>query len=383
LGQVPDLSGLRNLREVSLRGTGLQELPDDGLMPWRGLVDVRENQIRQLNGQLRSLSDRLQRLALHDNPLDEASEGLIARSHTVAPHHRRNSYHHAIADSTLLDRWMGGTDEAVRTQRTQIWTSLSQETQSVDLFRFLADFASSDDFLDHPRYYRARVWRILELCADNTDVREAVFWQTQGRRTCEDRLLLILSQLEVRTHIALHAAGEGGARAEATLLRLGRSLYRLDEVDSIAARHIQEMRQDPFAAVDDIEVYLAYRVHLADRLDLPAQPRHMNYLEHSGVTRTRIMRAGTSVLAGENTDVLSQALAQREFWQGYVRNRYPERFEALAAPFHEQLEAYELQAGDSGEQQYLERAAALMETLNGEERALYLELAKEAYGREF
>lgn len=383
LGQAPDLSGLRNLREVSLRGTGLQELPDDGQMPWRGLVDVRENQIRQLNGQLRSLSDRLQRLALHDNPLDEAGEELIAHSHTVATLHRRSSYQHAIADSTLLDRWMEGTDEAVRTQRTQIWTSLSQETQSVDLFRFLADFASSDDFLDHPRYYRARVWRILELCADNTDVREAVFWQTQGRRTCEDRLLLILSQLEVRTHIALHAAGEGGARAEATLLRLGRSLYRLDEVDSIAARHIQEMRQDPFAAVDDIEVYLAYRVHLADRLDLPAQPRHMNYLEHSGVTRTRIMRAGASVLAGENTDVLSQSLAQREFWQGYVRNRYPERFEALAAPFHEQLEAYELQAGDSGEQQYLERAAALMETLNGEERALYLQLAKEAYGREF
>ena len=93
--------------------------------------------------------------------------------------------------------------------------------------------------------------------------------------------------------------------------------------------------------------------------------------------------AGASVLAGENTDVLSQSLAQREFWQGYVRNRYPERFEALAAPFHEQLEANELQAGDSGEQQYLERAAALMETLNGEERALYLQLAKEAYGREF
>ncbi|MNH47736.1 hypothetical protein D3C79_1111370 [compost metagenome] len=65
-----------------------------------------------------------------------------------------------------------------------------------------------------------------------------------------------------------------------------------------------------------------------------------------------------------------------------MRNRYHERFEALAAPFHEQLEAYERQAGESGEQQYIEHAAALMEALNGEERALYLELAKEAYERE-
>ncbi|MFF5864917.1 NEL-type E3 ubiquitin ligase domain-containing protein [Pseudomonas sp. NPDC012596] len=382
LGQVPELAGLPHLREVSLRATGLEALPEEAQMPWRGLVDVRENQIRQLNGDLRSLRNRLQRLSVHDNPLDEASEALVARSSTVAATHRNDSYRHAVADSTLLERWMGAADDAMRSQRTQIWTQLSQESQSTDLFRFLADFARSDDFLDHSRYYRARVWRILELCADNTDVREAVFWQTQGRRTCEDRLLLILSQLEVRAHIALHAAGEGGRRAEATLLRLGRSLYRLDEVDSIAARHIQEMRQNPYAAVDDIEVYLAYRVYLADRLGLPAQPRHMNYIEHSGVSSTQITRAGTTVLAGENTDVLSQALAQREFWQGYVRNRYPERFEALAAPFHEQLEAYERQAGETGEQQYIEHAAALMEALNGEERALYLELAKEAYERE-
>lgn len=33
-------------------------------------------------------------------------------------------------------------------------------------------------------------------------------------------------------------------QAEQTLLRLGRSLYRLDQVDSIAARHIQELRRD-------------------------------------------------------------------------------------------------------------------------------------------
>ncbi|MNP83421.1 hypothetical protein D3C76_1823610 [compost metagenome] len=79
---------------------------------------------------------------------------------------------------------------------------------------------------------------------------------------------------------------------------------------------------------------------------------------------------------------MSNALAQREFWQGYARNRYPERFEALAAPFHEQLEGYEREAGESGEQLYLERADVLMAALNAEERALYLELAREAYERE-
>jgi len=383
LGQVPDLSGLHHLREVSLRATGLQTLADEDMMPWRGLVDMRENQIRQVNGHLRTLGARLQRLSLHDNPLDEASEASIASSLSDSPVHRSSSYHHAIADVGALEEWLGSATEAVRTRRMHIWTQLSEEPQSADLFRFLADFASSDDFLDHPRYYRARVWRILELCTDNTDVREAVFWQTQGRRTCEDRLLLILSQLEVRAHIALNSTGDGSVmQAEQTLLRLGRSLYRLDQVDSIAARHIQDLRRDPYAAVDDIEVYLAYRVNLADRLGLPAQPGHMNYPEHSRVTATQARRAGAQVLAGENIEVLSRALAERDFWHEYVRNRFPERFEALAAPFHEQLEQAERETGAAGEQHYLERAAALMASLNAQERALYLELAREAYLRE-
>ena len=383
LGQVPDLSGLRHLREVSLRATELQTLPGDDVMPWRGLVDLRDNQIRQVNGHLRALGARMGRLSLHDNPLDEASAASLAESLGDSSVNRSPSYHHAIADAGLQDQWLGSANEPVRARRVQIWNQLAEEPQSVDLFRFLADFASSDDFLDHPNYYRARVWRILELCTDNTDVREAMFWQAQGRRTCEDRLLLILSQLEVRAHIALHSPGEGAPmQAEQTLLRLGRSLYRLDQVDSIAARHIQELRRDPYAVVDDIEVYLAFRVNLADRLDLPAQPRSMNYPEHSRVTAADARRAGAQVLAGENREVLSQALAQREFWQGYVRNRYAERFDALAEPFHEQLEQAEGEVGEAGEQHYLERAAALMEALNAQERALYLELAREAYGRE-
>ncbi|MCE5977490.1 NEL-type E3 ubiquitin ligase domain-containing protein [Pseudomonas sp. JR33AA] len=382
LGQVPDLSGLRHLREVTLRATGLDGLPAQDHMPWRGLIDVRENRIRQINGELRTLDARLRRMSLHDNPLDQASEASIDASRSESSATRSNSYRHAIADGDVREQWLGEAPEGLRNRRMQIWTQLSEDPQSTDLFRFLADFAGSEDFQGHPRYYRSRIWQILELCTDNTDVREAVYWQTQGPRTCEDRLLIILSNLEVRAHIALHSAGAGMAQAEQTLLRLGRSLYRLDQVDTIAARHIEEMRRDPHIVVDDIEVYLVYRVNLADRLDLPAQPRHMHYAEYSRVTADQIRRAGAQVLAGENPEELSRSLAQREFWQGFVRNRYPQRFEALAAPYHEQLEQAEQEAGSRGEQHYLDRAATLMEALSAEERALYLELARAAYLRQ-
>lgn len=166
------------------------------------------------------------------------------------------------------------------------------------------------------------------------------------------------------------------------MLRLGRSLYRLDQIDRIAARHIQFVEQNPYALVDDVEVYLAYRINLAGRLDLPGQPLNMHYADYSGLTGADILRAGTEVLEGENIEVLSASLAEREFWQSYVRNRYPERFEALVAPYHERLAAYESEADSTGEQVYLTRADELMRRLNADERALYLELARDAYGRE-
>ncbi|WP_060477853.1 NEL-type E3 ubiquitin ligase domain-containing protein [Pseudomonas monteilii] len=383
LGNVPDLSRLQHVRVLSLRATGLQTIPSARELPWRGLTDLRENQIRQVTGHVASLQARLHRLALHDNPLEPVSESLLeSLSEQTPTASRRGSYQHADADSKCMNQWLGEGSQSARLHRTEVWERLQQEPQSTDLFRFLADFAASDDFRRHPRYYRARVWRVLELCAENTDVREAIFWQAAGPRSCEDQLLFLLSQIEIRGIIALSGAGEGRAQDEATLLRLGRSLYRLDQIDRIAARHIQFVEQNPYALVDDVEVYLAYRINLAGRLDLPGQPLNMHYADYSGLTGADILRAGTEVLEGENIEVLSASLAEREFWQSYVRNRYPERFEALAAPYHERLAAYESEADSTGEQVYLTRADELMRRLNADERALYLELARDAYGRE-
>jgi len=141
------------------------------------------------------------------------------------------------------------------------------------------------------------------------------------------------------------------------------------------------MRRDPYARVDDIEVYLAYRVNLANRLGLPAQPSYMNYPEFSDVSSRQIRLAGERVLAGGRLDVLAAALAQREFWQSFVRSHYRERFEALAAPFHQRLETAERTVGEHGEQVYLQQAAALKAELDAHEQALYHELAVEAYSR--
>lgn len=379
IGRVPNLSTLRHLRTISLRNTGLLNIPQRHQMLWRGLMDIRENQIRQVNEHLHTLGDRLQQMYLHDNPLDAASQQALATANegSLAP---RNHAQVSI-DEELRDSWIGSVNPVMRRRYERIWNALLDDQGSADLFQFLADFAESGDFAERPRYYRDRMWRILELCAESTDVRESIYLQTQSPQTCEDRLLLVLSELEVRAHVAIHTSGASAAQTERELLRLGRSLYRLDQVNSIAARHIERMRRDPYAMVDDVEVYLAYRVNLASRLELPAQPSYMYYPEFSDVSSRQIKLAGEQVLAGETLDVLAAALAQREFWQSFVRSHYHARFEALVAPFHERLEIAERTAGEHGEQVYLQQAAALKAELDAHEQALYLTLAIEAYGR--
>ncbi|MGG5290762.1 NEL-type E3 ubiquitin ligase domain-containing protein [Pseudomonas shirazensis] len=382
LGQAPDLSALQQLRDLSLRATQIAELPASNQLPWRAMVDMRDNQISQLEDAADTLSLRLERLALHDNPLDPVSRERLAQARSVVHPLRSPSYQHAIANNALRDQWLAGTRDTLRNQRLAIWTQLSQEPGAADLFRFLADFAETEDFSELPAYYRARVWRILELCEANSDAREAIFLEVGGMRTCEDQMLLILSQLEVRAHIALYGDLGATAAAQPGLLRLGRALHRLDQVDQIAAEHIAQIREEAGAAVDDIEVYLAYRVNLAEPLRLPAQPLQMHYQEYSGVSAGHIEHAAQQVLAAESRETLSVALAGREFWQRYVRERHASRYAELAAPFHEQLAGFEAQAQVGGEQAYIEQANSLMAQLNAQERALDLQLARQAYNDE-
>lgn len=380
LGRAPVLGALLHLQELSLRNAGLEALPPTaGLLPRPAITDMRDNQIRQLNHDLQALRQRMQRLALHDNPLDEGSEALLSEAAGTSTG-RSTAVRHDNAAARTREIWLAGVTQEERFERERMWDRLAEEEGSRDFLRFLGDFGRTDDFNDHPGYFRSRVWRLIDLCVENSEERQLLFQQAGGPRTCEDRMLLVLSQLETRA-LLFRAMQVAPAQAEASLLRLGRSLYRLDQVDAFAARHLQQMRQNPFQHIDDVEVYLAYRVNLAQPLDLPAQPYHMHYEAFSGVSSAQINQARGAILHGESNEALSASLAQREFWDEYLRKRYAARFEDLAAPFHERLEALEEQAREGNEQAYLEGAAQLMSELQSAEQALVLTLTREAYAR--
>ena len=394
LGSAPEVRRLLNVRQLGMRATEIEQVPADiQQLPWRGISDLRDNRIRQLNRELAGLRARLQQMALHDNPLDEASEALLEEQAgpSSALHNVQHNpgYRHPVTEPAEQAEWLVDATGALRKERETVWSNLRSEVGSNDFFNFLRDFARSPDYRKHPAYYRARAWSIIEACEQNSELRELLFEQAGGRATCEDRLLWLFSQMETRVLVHRQTAGLAQMQSEAALIKLGRSLYRLQQVDRIAARKLAWLREvnanhpRNLERIDDIETYLAYRVRLAGPLQLPAQPLRMHYEQEAFVTAEDINSARVEVLSSESTEQLAQSLADQEFWQHYLRELHFRRFRALVDAQRQTLEAYELQVenGEINEQTYLDRCIELKLLLEGQENSLIKRLTVEAYAR--
>ncbi|MDH1654914.1 NEL-type E3 ubiquitin ligase domain-containing protein [Pseudomonas mosselii] len=396
----PSLGGLRCLRLLSLRGCNLERLPGSPReLPWRSLVDYRDNRLREVRAELQALGGNLRNLALQGNPLNEQSRVALRTVRPASAAHAEGPVGNRINHAAVLEGWLGNETGSTRARRSNLWHLLQNESGSADLFRFLADFMQTDEFGLCAWDYRDRVWHILEACEQQESLREFVFSEAGGVRTCEDRLLLILSQLEVAVQGHQVLLAEGGGDAERRLVELGRSLYRLDQVDRIASQHIQALHEadrqamallegaaggsQPSPIVDEIEARLFYRVRLARRLGLPDQPRRMHYPGAARVTVADVDNAEQQVLQAENPRAVSDSLVSRPFWEGYLEQRNVDEFAELAEPFHVRLDAEQalVDAGTISEEEYMQRANTLMSELQAAERQLRYTLTERACRR--
>lgn len=385
LNGMPDLSALPHVRDVRLRATGQSDMQlVHQRVALRAHIDLRDNRISELQREMRGLRLRLQRLNLHDNPLSEGSVTFLDEAREVTQPEARGgaSYAHEPVDAQTRIAWVTSRDEALRSRRESSWDRLQEEPGSAGLFRFLADFAASEDFEAHPRHYRRRIWHILDACEHNEALREQLFREADAPRSCDDRLLLMLNQMEVGILAYQGIEGVPVAVREARFLRLGRQLHRLDLLDEIAARHVQRMRAERVVEVDEIETRLYYRFRLASALDLPASSVQMHFASFAHVSLADLSHAQLEVLRADTSVAMLEALVQRPYWQNYLRETYPERFQALAAPFHERLESLEAQATLGQESDYARRAQALMHEHEADELALMRNLTTEAWARQ-
>lgn len=379
IGMLPPLGSFLQLRRLSLRRTGVQELPAElAVHGHLQALDMRDNQIRVLPDELFGFSPRLlRRLHLHDNPLTENSALRLQRARQSADAGASSRVVHGQSGRSPGDRWLRGFTPAQREQRLAQWQRLQQAPGSDDLMRFLADLLDTHEYQSQPRDVQTRVWHIIDACEQHAEVRSRLFELVSGPRTCSDEFLMTLSELEVGALVARANAQALGVAREPALAALGRSLYRLDRVNAIAARHVAEL-----ASSDPVEVYLTYRVRLADSLDLPAQPGNLAFQTFSGVTAADLGAARAEVLQEETTQALAEALADREFWVEHLHTQQAARFEHMDAPFHQRLQALLEQGRTMPDQAYLQQVEQVVTERETAERDLIIELSREAVLRQ-
>ncbi|CAK9890275.1 MULTISPECIES: NEL-type E3 ubiquitin ligase domain-containing protein [Pseudomonas] len=328
-----NLRPLHRLREVSLRNTGLQALPH-GLLSRAFLeqADLRNNRISTLPERFFSAPGALRDcIYLQGNPLPQATwqrltelEGVQAAGQVLGEH----------VDARAL--WLAGWDEREYETRAAQWDALLQETDSAGFFLLLRDLTGTADYRLTREDLNLRVWQLLEAAQGDTALREELFAFASAPRTCVDSVADCFSALEVR-YLLWHARHQQSELPEASrLLAMARRLFRLERVEQIAR---QDMRARDDLGVDEVEVSLAYRVGLALELELPGQPRALQFAEVAQVSRQQLEAAARAVRVAEASEQLLDFVVTRDFWLGYLRDTHSQAFADVEEPFVDQVQA--------------------------------------------
>jgi len=335
LGRTFTLSGLTSLRWLSLRNTGITHFPH-GLNSRQGLLymDMRENRIREIAEWFYQVPVRFRRrIRLAGNPLREA-EMLRLQASLMAPFEPLDEALLGERLSRVREVWGDAVGPRHRGRLIAAWETVDVGEPSDRFFRVLQQLLQSADFHINSQALANRVFALLQAMGSEPALREELLNVANDEWGCQDGATWCLSNLELNALVwRTRAAGPGNS--EQALLRLGRRLWRLDEVDRIAVQDIIERGGNP----DESEVGLAYRLGLRHRLDLPIEVGDMSFHAIAGVDEQRLARAEAAVFDAETQEEIARSLVDRTFWQAYLERTFPSRFDRVDRPFRRRLDA--------------------------------------------
>ncbi|AZE87317.1 NEL-type E3 ubiquitin ligase domain-containing protein [Pseudomonas orientalis] len=303
------------------------------------------------------------------------------------------------AIDTNFDRWTVGLSmEEITTRRAQ-WEELSAQAGSSGFFDVLKGLeAGAGGQAD----LRRRVWELIDALSEYNDASEQLrkeLFEWAGEATCCDRAALTFNNLEIRLMAHKAKALARDSSQGKALMELARGLFRLDEVEKIALRDIDqrrtaintrvdltdEQKRFALARLEEVEIRLAYRQGLKDRLNLPGQTEHTRFVQHGNVTEQMLDDAYLQVTRLEGSAREFQAMLAQEFWKDYITHKYSSRLAAQGGPHQQAMAAlmHDTEAGlisqaacdakaESLQAQYAIEEAQLIETLSREEIALAL-----------
>lgn len=337
LGATPNVSNMFDLHCLTLRETGATELPL-GLarLPSLEWVDLRDNAIKVLPNWLFSTSRRFSRaLDLRGNPLS-----LSSRTHL-------QDYRNKVGigmgflenDIARLDEqqaralWFneGAGEEWAR--RDRIWSAFNDDPRAEGLFHLMAELGNTADSQRVNEDMQRRVWEVLEAAESDEALGEQVLSLAANPINCTDSAAVNFSNLEVAVEVSRVKRLAKGGNSVKPLLALGRGLFRLDKLDQIAREHALT-----HTAADPLEVTLAYRIGLAEELELPGQPGHMLFSGLGQVTEADLSVAKDRVITAELSSEWLTFMVRQPFWCEYLKRTIPRQFARIDEVFMPAME---------------------------------------------
>lgn len=405
LGEISDVSAFARLsfNLLGLERMDISRWPTwlDSLLPERiQWLNLNHNRLDSLPGYLlenRETPSGSTEISLEGNPLSDETlysahlSEAVTRPYTFRmdlPEHIRrlggswrssssgggSSVGVSQLDLISVDPWLDRTDVASEVRR-QLWQRLETGNDADDLLRLIGR-------LRHTAEYRnattrpdliERVWLVLtisgqdpELCLILNGMAEEPLRQLRDFDTCPDGIRLEFNQMEILVYTGQALRAVAAGQRGPALYRLMRRLYRLHELDNIA-------RLDA-GTRDEAEVRLAYRLNLANVLDLPLAPQQMLYAGSANLRPGELERAATRVRQGESGQGLLDYAAQRDFWLSYLQEVHGARFMAIREAFEAQVLGLDDLYPDDTPVQSSARIQALIDQRKLDEAALVGEL---------
>lgn len=377
LGRAPALENLSELEELDVQGCRLNGLPA-GLLSLMNRepcalrsVDLSRNEITQVPelattqfGQnMRNDAQRSYRLNLFYNPLDAQS---IARLSAVGENFMASDVIYVEPDH----EWLRGATEANRA----LWQQWFGGRRHAQMRSVLERLANSRDFQNNPEYLRARVWSMLRLACESTQLREELLAIVDAFPiTCGDAGADAFSAMEVAVLVYERSALATTENRSTELVALYKQLFRRHEVQRMAdvlalkrtlrrqalIEGVTAPALDPLDdisddllrrdGVDDIEIRLALRQSLASELDYPEPSSEMLYRATANLSEGTTQRVAKAVKAGDTPANRQTWMVQESNWQRYLKQRYAAQFDSLHETWAKGLEYLDYCSGTSEE----------------------------------
>ncbi len=198
------------------------------------------------------------------------------------------------------------------------------DLESKNICDFLSYLTSTKEFKNKQtkEFLAKRVVAIINLLSKEGPIRERVYYLICGAtETCGDRVISALDDIEQAIQID---EIENNNYSKKELKEIAKGYFFLEMVDKKAKEHVASL-----SFVDEVEVYLAFRIGLADRFKLPFKTRNMIYRSCADVTDEKIELMGNEIEKNYTKEKLKNFLKTWSPWIKFQRKQSIPSYETL------------------------------------------------------